>query len=297
MANIDSVKLPNGNEYNLQDVVTPRDFTNPNLLINPWFTVNQRGSASYTPNNSYTVDNWKGTFSSGFTVAVNSDGIKVTNTAASGRRILTQIMEFGSLIEGKTVTGSILLKDGTILKGSVVASDTRGTDVKVFDFGVNSELRLTHGANDDYQWFSIVVGNGESFDIRAVKLEIGSTSTLHLDTAPDYTTELLKCRRYFYRINGDVQYLPMVNVSTEATLARGIVTFPTEMISAPNIASGGSMVISAVGTSYVIDSISLSNASKQIANVRFYATGLTAGQYGIIMAMQAGAYLEFDTGL
>jgi hypothetical protein len=36
--------------------------------------------------------------------------------------------------------------------------------------------------------------------IRAVKLELGSVSTLAMDTAPNYATELAKCQRYFQRI-------------------------------------------------------------------------------------------------
>ena len=58
MANISSVKLPDNSEYNFEDVVSAKG-TNPNLLINPWFTVNQRGFTSSTGvTDVYTVDRW-----------------------------------------------------------------------------------------------------------------------------------------------------------------------------------------------------------------------------------------------
>lgn len=265
--------------------------TNLNLLINPWFTVNQRRQSAYS-SNGYSVDHWACSFGGSKTISLN------------GVASLTNPAWFYQPIENNLPAGDITISakiDGTIYSYTFQ--------------NINDGSTHTHNSGDLVDYIQIQfterdanLGGKDGFafkltsassnhTITAAKLEIGSVSTLHLDTAPDYTTELLKCQRYFYRIYADVQYLPMANVSTESALARGVITLPTEMRDAPTISSGGTMVISAAGTTYSITSISLSNASKSIANVRFYANNLVAGLYGIIMAMSVGAYIDFSAEL
>lgn len=78
--------------------------SNPNLLDNPWFTVNQRGNNTYTAN-EYTVDRWKK--STNGTLTVIDKGIHLS--ANNGDLYLNQFYESDliSQLTGKTVTYSI----------------------------------------------------------------------------------------------------------------------------------------------------------------------------------------------
>lgn len=159
-------------------------FTNPNLLDNPWFTVNQRGATSYTAND-YGLDRWR---SYNITDGVIS-GSMVTFSTGTLYQILDEA-RLGDLI-GETVTGSVMLADGSIHSGTIVVTNTIQSFVK-YD-GI--EIAYS-GGNKHFE----ITANGHT--IKAVKLEYGSVSTLVNDRAPDYQDELAKCRRYYVKISG-----------------------------------------------------------------------------------------------
>ena len=166
--------------------------TNPNLLDNPWFTVNQRGGASYATLNEYTVDRWKHPY--GGTITVSSGGLSASGSIGSPTTIRQTFEQPSSDFIGKTLTISALI-DGTIYSFTKeIESNAENGDVLVSSDGTWATMD-TRSTN-----FNVNIAWCGSHTIRAVKLEIGSTSTLHLDTAPDYTTELLKCQRYFRRL-------------------------------------------------------------------------------------------------
>ena len=100
MADITSVKLPDNSEYNLKDVVSGRG-SNENILINGWFTVNQRGAASYSATEKYTVDRWK-MIVINVSVGVTSNGVTLSHSNSTERRTIAQHIE-RTEIEGKTV--------------------------------------------------------------------------------------------------------------------------------------------------------------------------------------------------
>ena len=166
--------------------------SNRNLLDNAWFTVNQKGtSGSIT--SGYGIDRWRvenGTFT------INSDGT-LTCGAISYQ---SQYANLG--LVGKQVTFSVLLSDSSI-KSVTFSSISANTYNNIYDaennltFAIdtrNSEQRS--GSTERIVFFNNDDTN--SVTIKALKLEIGSQSTLALDTAPNYTTELLKCQRYYY---------------------------------------------------------------------------------------------------
>ena len=108
MSDIDSVRLPSGTDYTVKDstaqtknLVTPitvdgvqqttvegalgainnkpAEGSNPNLLINPWFTVNQRGVTSGQTNSAYTLDRWKADYDTAKgTWSLGTNGVTVT---------------------------------------------------------------------------------------------------------------------------------------------------------------------------------------------------------------------------
>lgn len=170
--------------------------SNRNLLDNPFFTVNQR---EYTSNNllqlQYWADRWlRNTSTSGQGSLSLSNGI-VTLTAPSGSGgfgNILQRMADPSIISGKVVTLSLLKSDGTIIGGSF----TRVAGTSQFAYNQNN-IKLHIAPNNA---IVVQVENGASISFKAVKLELGSYSTLANDVPPDYGEELRKCQRYFLRI-------------------------------------------------------------------------------------------------
>ena len=87
-----------------------------------------------------------------------------------------------------------MLSDGTILK----ATGTAPTDSYAY-FNLNDTYKviLLVSSNPNIRWFAIdLIDRTQQMNItvKAVKLELGSVSTLAIDTAPDYVLELVKCQ-------------------------------------------------------------------------------------------------------
>lgn len=169
--------------------------TNPNLLDNPWWgsgeAINQRDTQSKPSNGSYTIDRW--ILTSGADAnqwAIGANGI--TFTIASSSIWYTQRTPNPSAWSGKTLTASVLLSDGTIKSGS--AAFTYGTAAIFYN---DSALNLSMNTSGQF-----VLAIRSTQTIRAVKLELGSVSTLANDTPPDYVTELHKCEAYYKHIGG-----------------------------------------------------------------------------------------------
>lgn len=169
-----------------------------NWLINPFFSINQRGASSYSAGN--TVDGWVNSGADSV-VAVNSDGVIFSvNQDASGRRYLAQALEDDWL--GVEATFSILTQDGTLYTGTGNYPDGVGyTDVlNIPNIGT---LRLD-AQNPDHQRAYVILNQGASIKLRAAKLEKGAGQTLcYMDSSgvwqlleqPDPLEEI-KCKRY-----------------------------------------------------------------------------------------------------
>ena len=97
-----------------------------NLLINPFFKVNQRGNITYT-SNGYCVDNWEITYkdTGNYGVTVHDDYIMLSAGQERETRV-DQFIEDADAVFGKTVTGSALLEDGTLRTGSAVFQKSSG---------------------------------------------------------------------------------------------------------------------------------------------------------------------------
>ena len=187
--------------------------SNPNLLINPDFRVNQRGQAEYT--SGYTVDRW---YSPGkCSAAPISGGVKLTSTvtASSTTHAFWQDFEF-PLPPGK-YTLSLKAADVTGVWAARIRTVTAAGDY------VDSyyTLALREGVNKvsvdlpDGEYISAVsIGfnkgteAGNSLKLAWAKLEGGSLATPFVP--PDPATELAKCQRYYQvRTTNDIDPLDM----------------------------------------------------------------------------------------
>lgn len=195
--------------------------SNPNLLINPDFSINQRGkSGTIIPNknadgediHTYFVDRWG--IDSG-TVVINTDGTLTLNGTMS------QILENSV---GTNVTASVSA-------GTAVYDDTTQT-------------------------FTIT-GNGDV--ISWAKLEYGNAATAFMP--PDPATELMKCMRYYEKIvcsnstyNVACQYFNNLgSISFAIPMTPKRVPHPTSAIDYSVMEYVNSENIVAVSSAYVVE--------------------------------------------
>ena len=154
-------------------------FSNPNLLINPDFSINQRGASSYT--SGYTVDRWK---ISNATLNATTKTLSNSNSASG---TFLQSLEnkptgtFTVTLNVASVTGTVKFswKDGSTYKTGAVISKGLNT----YTFTASS---LT--------WVGIDVASGASIQLDYMKLEQSSVAT-HFVT-PNKAEELAKCQYY-----------------------------------------------------------------------------------------------------
>ena len=218
--------------------------SNPNLLDNPWFTVNQRGQSSYvvvTGSNVVTVDRWH---KFGGTVNVVDSGVELSTSDSSAdgnfySEYLLSEMEYNHLL-GKTVTLSIKIGDNVYSKSAIMPSSLTSGWKTVITItcpnSVRAMLVLSPSSTNRLQIAIHVPKDGNTYIIRAVKLELGSVSTLAMDTAPNYASELLKCQRYFYRMKSNSSSGALgigYGWTIGTTACRACVMLPTKMRIAP----------------------------------------------------------------
>ena len=160
-------------------------FSNPNLLINSDFKINQRGATSYEERN-YSVDRWK---IWNVTVTPSASGeITVKNDK------YTDIGTFLQYLENATEGDSTL---------SCYVTSVSGTVTMLADD--NSQVILKQGLNvvhtsKSTKAFTIFLNLGASITLKWAKLENGSVATQYVH--PIYSKEYVKCQWYDRYISG-----------------------------------------------------------------------------------------------
>lgn len=276
---------------NVQNAVVEvkNNISNPNLAHNPWFTVNQRGVTSGSfPNGVYLMDRWKADTAGG-TWSLTSSGFSFATTALSNR-YLFQYHE-GTPFATDTFTLSMKFSDGHIESVTGVPQPDGQTTIVTDEYsGITARLY------DSY--IMIKCAAGYTGTIKAIKVEKGTISTLALDTAPDYTTELLKCRRYYLRIkaiDGNTGFgLCDCYNTTEASL---VLPIPTEMRARPTVSSSGTIRIFSNGSDHTVTSVTFGNQSTTSINLVLTSSGLTADSIGLVRLATAGDYIALDAEL
>lgn len=161
-------------------------FSNPNLLINPDFKINQRGNETYTKDNQgpaiYTVDRWvvwNGTLDA------NSMLLKAYD---SGIGLLMQRLE--NKINGiATVSFEVSSISGTL---TALARGTSGNSLGEISVTQKGIYQFT--ANGEISDITFKISAGGSVTFAWAKLEHGSIATPFV--APNPAEELVKCLRF-----------------------------------------------------------------------------------------------------
>lgn len=158
-------------------------FSNPNLLINPDFKVNQRGLTTYTKD--YSVDRWRI-----YNATLNASTLVLSNPNSANGTLLQPLENkptgtFTVTLNVASVTGIVKFawQDGSTYKSGVAIS--KGVNTYTF-----TASRLTRVGID--------IANGASIQLSYMKLEKGTVATSFI--APNMAEELVKCCR-FYQIH------------------------------------------------------------------------------------------------
>lgn len=274
-------------------------YTNPNLLDNPWFTVNQRGATSATTIWTYFVDRWR-TGNNAYNLVINND--KTITFKAGGNTEINQGIEYDRFNLGKVYTLSVMLSDGTIRSVSgVIEQKSQWTRLFAVKLSDTDDIWAAIDADQNYVAASIYANTDLTVDltIKAVKLELGSVSTLAQDTAPNYAQELLKCQRYFYRVH-DLKFLAVCSRDARPCM---VINFPIEMRATPNLANalfGANCIIVCEGTFGEITAIDAYEFFKDSAKL-FLTTTLSNAAVGKVCDAELNSttpcYIDFSADL
>lgn len=177
--------------------------SNRNLLDNPFFTVRQMGTGGVT-GVGYAVDRWKCTGGSPTITPRTLYGITIS--ASSGYQIDHAMWGvLPAYLNLKTITISILTGDGIVTSATGVFSATSSSSAKLSVTSANGNFTvgLYYSPSAHAVPFVRITTPSGRFPVNAailaVKLELGSYSTLANDAPPDYGEELRKCRFYYRR--------------------------------------------------------------------------------------------------
>lgn len=236
---------------------------NPNILDN-WYLaspINQRGATTYSGAYGHCIDRWWKYGKNG-TLTLNDGYITLTNTDAGTTNGLTQYIEKERLIDGETYTLSIFAKitSGSLSSGNspfLLSWGNNGqtiTESKYLSADYYNEWRcysftFTWVAAGDIASFRIrCQGRAGSIQIKAMKLERGSTSSLTTinasgeyvlaDDPPNVAQELAKCQRYFVKF--PYEFIAHGFVTSSGLKYYMSIPLPVTMRAIPKIGSGAS---------------------------------------------------------
>ena len=282
--------------------------SNRNLLDNPFFTVNQRNFTTSTGvNNFYSVDRWYIARGTG-TISKTNNGITINGVGASRETTFQQMIDCGDLT-GRTVALSV--NDGGTIRQMTGIVPARTTSNNIFirftlRDGVSAFLYAMSTSSAYAYMLQVQVNAGYTLDLRAVKLELGSVSTLANDAPPDYAEELLKCLHYQWVVNAESVYgvVGDATVTTQNTEAMMVVHYPVPMYKVPTFSvSGAFRTVGGNGTAVVIGSVTSMAVTSNASNKNFARVtinGTTMGGTGtsvVVGANGAGAKLIFDANI
>ena len=205
--------------------------SNPNLLINGDFKINQRGSSTYTcTKNEYTVDRWLG--SNNLTVTKTASGVTLSNTSTSASTTFVQKLEEPySSFAGQSLTLSAKIA-GEIyfLTTTIPATEpTTATTLKTATISTGVSLVMNVYPNS-ILGFGIKLSPEATTTLTYLKLEVGTSPTIF--TPRPYAEELALCQRFFTKYNNNL-YIRGVIVTT--TQARGFIPLLQTMRTVPTV--------------------------------------------------------------
>ena len=205
------------------DVVMP---SNPNLLINGDFSVNQRGQTSYT-GTGYSIDRWRN--SNANTVLTQlENGAELSSN--SGSVYIIQTLENGfEKLKGKTVTSSVKI-NGVIYSATGTVPTEIPTSTKSIAVIQNQQGIISTGLyirDNGYLFFQIGSNATVTLNIEYAKIEVGSIATAFCPRS--YAEELTLCQRYFYSTGNDLSKPMLLKAISSWNFSQDYLFMPSQM--------------------------------------------------------------------
>lgn len=261
-----------------------KGYSSRNLLIDGAFTVNQRGyvSVATLAAGVYGHDRWKAGASGGdysFTQLPNATQI----TIASGKSLI-------QVVEDKNVVGGdyVLSWEGTAQGRYAVDSDTPSGAYADSPIAISSQ---TAGTTMSVEFDDGTLGK--------IQLELGAIAT-EFERLP-YDAQLLRCQRYYERIDNAVDKGPYgIGVYTSTTLALIYIHFRTTKRDIPTVGHSGTIShFELQGDATIsLDSWSALSGNLNIATIQIIVTGATGGHACALRNNSADAtYIDFSSEL
>lgn len=184
--------------------------SNPNLLINPDFRINQRNITSWN-DGTYGVDRWRG--GNGLITVIDNGLILSKSFSEKAGTCIEQLIENPKRYEGKMVTLSASINGNIISTSGIIKLAKKTSDIassfSYYSVKNNCVLDIVSVFQDNIPTMQVRVwkfANDMDITINWVKMELGEKTTPFVP--PDPATELLKCQRYYQRIptNGKQVY-------------------------------------------------------------------------------------------
>lgn len=258
-------------------------FSNPNMIDNPDFAIDQRGAGNGSlAFGQFARDRWR---NSGGTASVSVVSGLVTLTG-----LYYQNLE-NTNFQGRTVT--ISAKNVSVNIEIRIGETTYLTLLAGSSVSVTGIWQIGGTAPDI---FGIKASSGFSapFSFEDLKVEFGDVATPFIPPHPQ--VELAKCQRHLYRFSSvNLQGAGFVRSSVSAFI---ILRFPVRMYSTPTVTLNfiaGTLIGSTnrAATGYTPDQIRLDSALLLIN----CAGGLVTGQGIIYYSTGTDDYIQFATGL
>ena len=165
--------------------------SNPNLLDNGWFLLNSIGT-TLRRINGYFIDRWKFTTDNGYNTYITVNSNHTLTVHLNGLFYMVQLLDpfVVSLLTGKVVTFSAIINNSLKTVTFTYPSSTSSFQIGNVPFFVR--IPASQENNTEIQIYANFAQDMD-YVFSAVKLELGSVSTLQYDSVPDYGTELTRC--------------------------------------------------------------------------------------------------------
>ena len=185
-------------KHNSNIVPDCTEISNENLIINPNFKINQRGSNAVTRNGAdvYTADRW-GLFKGNGKFSVKTH--KLTGLDETQPTVLCQWVEDNWFLYGGTITVSATI-DGVRYRKTITLPESYESDYinNIYE-NDNFVFRIYVSRGNFMLGVQFLVNNGVVIVIDRVKLEVSDFETKYSERP--IAQEMLLCQRYYQKLS------------------------------------------------------------------------------------------------
>lgn len=206
---------------------------------------------------------------------------------------------------GMTLTGSVLLSDGTLRTGSFVYNGSVNQAQTFFSSELGFYVMKLSDSKTQCEINSLV----DNVKIKAAKLELGDTQTLaHQDSSgnwilneiPDFEEQLRRCQRYLFSARGTTNYVCAGSgyISVDGTEAIIVVPTPISLRATPVCMVNGILhVDTSYGEGVTGNNVSLLNVGNGSLGIRMKIIGSATPKSPCFMWIDINNNLLFSADL